>query len=239
MNLIQIRTQFRQLSGRYDLVNTDFSDNGADFFINEGVRFLDRLDETQKSWANNYQLMAIGDYLVSFPYCRAIKEIWASTTEARWQLEKKSLQDIIDGYGTGLPSSLTSGVPLYYSPCITRYIPEDMDDATLATFASYIEIPTKIPGAYNAAVINVPTDTALTLIISGLFHSMELSDDTDSNYWTEVHPMLLYMTTMRYVELANRNIRESEEWTKSIRSEVEQLGMDLVEENIAEVSEID
>ena len=40
MNLLQIRTKFVQLSGRYDLVvdaaGGDYSDNGADFFINAG-----------------------------------------------------------------------------------------------------------------------------------------------------------------------------------------------------------
>ena len=101
MNLLQLRTKFRSLSGRFDLVNEDFTDNGADFFINEGRKYLDSLYETQKSWASCFRFLEIGKFSVSFPYCRAIKEVWAATTEARWQLEKTSLQDLTAGYLTG------------------------------------------------------------------------------------------------------------------------------------------
>ena len=41
MNLLEIRTKFRSISGRYDLVNSDYSDNGANFFIEEGRKWLD------------------------------------------------------------------------------------------------------------------------------------------------------------------------------------------------------
>lgn len=41
MNLIEIRELFRNTSGRYDLVNDDFSDNGADLFINDAIKWLD------------------------------------------------------------------------------------------------------------------------------------------------------------------------------------------------------
>ena len=66
MNLLQMRTKSRELSGRFDLVNSDFSDNGMDFFINEGRKFLDRLDETQKSWASCFRILTVGQFSVSF-----------------------------------------------------------------------------------------------------------------------------------------------------------------------------
>ena len=59
MNLLQIRTKFRDISGRFDLVNSDYSDNGADFYINEGRKFLDRLGEVQKSWASCFRFIGI------------------------------------------------------------------------------------------------------------------------------------------------------------------------------------
>ena len=43
MNLVQIRTTFTKLSGRLDLVDEYGNDNGADFFINGGIRLLNRL----------------------------------------------------------------------------------------------------------------------------------------------------------------------------------------------------
>ena len=239
MNLLQMRTKFRSLSGRFDLVNEDFSDNGADFFINEGRKFLDRLDETQKSWASVYRFIEINGSSAVFPYCRAIKEVWvANASDGRWQLEKKNLQDLIEGYLTGLPSSRTSGDPLYYSPCITRYIPEDADVTDLEAFIGYVENPTGNAHEYNAILLNAPTNEKLMADIRGLFYSMELVDDADKNYWSAVHPMLLYMASMRYIEVANRNTQGVKDWEASIFYDMKQLGMDLVEEEIAGVSQI-
>ena len=238
MNLLQIRTKFRDISGRFDLVNEDYSDNGADFYINEGRKFLDRLGETQKSWASCFRFIEIEGYVVHFPYCRAIKEVWAVSTSARWQLEKTNLQDLIAGYLTGLPSSRNTGTPLYYSPAITRYIPENETADSFESFVGWVDIPSGNAHEYNSVIINVPSSEKIALDIKGLFYSMELVNDTDENYWSAVHPLLLIMAAMRQLEIINRNTQGVNDWTNSIVSEMRQLEMDLVEELIAEVDQI-
>jgi len=240
MNLLQIRQKFRELSGLYDLVNEDGSDNGADFFINEGRKFLDRLDETQKSWASCFRFIEVGHFSTSFPYCRAIKEVWvADTTNSRWQLEKKDLQDLIAGYMADVPSERNEGTPLYYSPCITRYIPEDADITEIEAFVGYVDIPSGNAHEYNTIMLNVPVQYKTMVEIKGLFYSQELVNDEDKNYWSEVHPMLLIMAAMRQVEIANRNTQGVNDWTNAILMEMKQLGMDLVEELIAEVDQME
>ena len=236
MNLLQLRTLFRKLSGRFDLVNEDFSDNGADIFINEGRKFLDRSDETQKSWGNCYRFLEVGHYSISFPYCRAIKEVWADSSTARWQLEKERLQDLLANCMAGLPSSRTSGTVSRYSPCITRHIPEDADMTEIESFIGWVDVPAGNAHEFNSIMLNVPTDKRISLIISGLFYSMELVENEDENYWSAVHPMLLYMAAMRQVEIVNRNTQGVNDWTSSILTDMRQLGMDLVEEEIAEIS---
>ena len=236
MNLIGLRKQFRELSGRFDLVNDDYSDRGMDFFINEGRKYLDRLDETQKSWATRFAIIALGELYVTFPYCRAVKEVWAaSASEGRWQLEKKDLQDLVTGSLLSLPTEMISGTPLYYSPCITRSVPLNTVITSYQEFLGYVEVA---DSNYNAILINVPTDEALSLSIHGLFYSPELVADTDVNYWSEVHPMLLYMATMRQIEITNRSTQGVNDWTNSISVEMKQLGMDLVEEIVAEVDQM-
>lgn len=42
MDLEDIRDKFIELSGRDDLANDDGTDNGADYFINAGQKFLDK-----------------------------------------------------------------------------------------------------------------------------------------------------------------------------------------------------
>ena len=232
-----MRTKFRDLSGRYDLVSDDYSDNGADFFINEGRKFLDRLDETQKSWAVRLCPLLTNAIYVTFPYCRAIKEVWAaSPTNSRWQLEKKDLQDLMSGYLMTNPAEMESGTPLYYSPCITRSVPPGAIVETFESLMGYIEVANS---NYNAVLLSVPSSEDITLIINGLFYSSELLLDEDTNYWSEVHPMLLYMSTMRQIEITNRSTQGVTDWTNAILAEMKQLGMDLVEELISEVSQIE
>ena len=241
MNLLQIRTKFRELSGRFDLVNDDYSDNGADFFINEGRKFLDRLDETQKSWASAFRFIDIDEFSVHSFQCRAIKEVWAASITSRWQLEKKNLQDLIAGYLTSSSSERSTGTPYYYSPTITRYAPGDAtaDDIDFESFVEWVDIPSGNSQEYNAILLNTPVDEKLVIEIKGLFYSTELLLDTDVNYWSVTHPMLLCMAAMRQVEIINRNTQGVNDWTNVISSDMRSIGMDLVEELIAEVSQIE
>lgn len=239
MNFLQMRLKFRELSGRFDLVDSVGTDLGAGFFINEGRKFLDRLDETQKSWGTCFRFLEIGRYSVQFPYCRAVKEVWAATASARWQLEKKNIQDLISGYLLDSPDLRDSGEPLYYSPCITRAIPENQPVSSFESFLGWVDIPSGNAHESNAILINVPTSEKLTIMINGLFYSPELVNDTDENYWSVAHPMLLYMASMRQVEVVNRNTQGVKDWENSIAADMKTLGFDLVEEEIAEVSEME
>ena len=135
MNLLQVRTQFRSISGRHDLVDSHYSDNGADFYINAGQRHLDRRSKHQKSFASCFRFCEVGRMSVQFPYCRAVQEVWAATTSAKWQLEKRDLQDLLEGYFTTIPSGIDTGTTLYYAPTITRGVP-DMSKITLDTLSA-------------------------------------------------------------------------------------------------------
>lgn len=239
MNLLQMRTKFRQLSGRFDLVNEDFSDNGADFFINAGSKYLDRKNETPKSWASCFRFADIGAYSVSIPFCRAIKEVWAHTTSARWQLEKKTLQYLTDEYLSALPSERSVGTPLYYSPCIVRHVPEDAEAGEIEAFAGFTDVLAGEFLEYNAILLNVPVEEKTGLDVRGLYYSKELIADTDENYWSSQHPGLLYMAAMRQIEVVNRNREGVRDWNESIGEEMTDLGFDLIEELIAEIDQME
>lgn len=241
MNLLQLRQQLRSISGRFDLVNEDSSDNGANFFINSGQRHLDRLDTNQKSFGVCYRICEPNSYSVSFPYCRAVKEVWAATATAKWQLEKKNLADLIAGYFTTLPSGIDSGSPLYYAPTITRAVPEIsiVGADTFGDFSEYVDVISENHFAYNCVLIAPPTDENLLIEIKGLFYTGELVNDTDKSYWSEVHPDILIMAAMRHIEIINRNTQGVNDWTRSIMTEISNIGKDLVEEEIAEVTQIE
>src|SRR4030042_462884 len=235
MNLVQIREQFRNLSGRYDLVNDDLSDHGADFYINEGSKYLDRKVETTRSWATYPVIKQAGTWYIRFPYARAVKEVWMTTIGGRVQLVKKRLQDIQAEFYTKIPAEWTNGTPEYFSPTLTRMIPEDIGPATLATFATYIGVVPPITNDYNAIILSVPVDQEALFEIYGLFYSMLLELDADENFWSQVHPMLLIQSAIRqtYVVTGNNHLRDTYE--KSMSDELINISIDLVEQIIAEV----
>lgn len=237
MNLKAFRKFLVTQAGRYDLVNDDFSDNGIDSFIIAGSKYLDNLNETQKSWGVSYQNLAIDEISISLPYCRAIKEVWAiSSTEGRWEVEKKDFKDLMDEYLAALPSEMESGTIEYYSPCITRIIPSTTTLSSYQENLSYISVA---GNEYNGILFNVPTSEAISIMVSGLFYSNPLTSDTSSNYWTDEHPILLYMSTMRQIEIITGTTQGLKTWEASIATEMRLLGMNLIEEEIAKIDRME
>ena len=241
MSLLEVRKKFRDLSGRFELVNKDGSSNGADFYINAGQRYLNRKGTTQKSYASSFKFIQIDNYAASFPFCRAIKEVWAATTTAKWQLEKKDLADMIAGYFTTLPSDIDSGTAAYYSPAVTRTSPETYktDLASFEAYIGYVDIMSAEHFAYNTILIAPPTEEKLLIEVKGLFYDDQLTSDTDKSIWTEVHPDILVMAAIRMLEVYNRNTQGVNDWDSAIRESMHGIELDLVEEEIAEVTQIE
>jgi hypothetical protein len=243
MNLLELRQQFRLVSGQHGLVAADGTDNGANFYINAGQRHLDRMDTTQKSPAVAFRWLNIDFYAVSFQYCRAVKEVWISTITARWQLEKKPLQDMIATYFTTLPSGIDSGAPGYYAPMVTRASPEmfdaPADDADFEGFAGYIDVMSADHFAYNAVLIAPPANEKMMVEVKGLFYTYPLVGDEDESYWSVVHPDVLIMSTLRSIEIMNRNTQGVKDMDVAIAAATIGIGKDLVEEEIAEITQIE
>lgn len=241
MNLLQLRQQFRTTSGRFDLVNEDGSNIGANFYINAGQRHLDRLIEVQKSWGICYRFCNPNVYSIQFPYCRAIKEVWAATTTARWKLEKRDLQELISNYFNKLPSGIDSGTPLYYSPTITRTVPETskIPSSEFESFVGYVDVISANHYAYNSVLISPPPNEKIAVEVKGLFYTGELTLDEDKSYWSEVHPDILIMAAMRHLEIVNRNTQGVNDWSNAILTEISGIGKDFIEEEIADINQIE
>jgi hypothetical protein len=154
-------------------------------------------------------------------------------------LEKKSLQELLNDHLLSTPSERTTGEPAYYSPTLTRYIPEDLSAEDFESFIQWVEIPSGDAHEYNTILLSAPTDQKLLVEIKGLFYSNALIADEDKNYWSVNHPFLLYMAAMRYVEVSNRNTQGVNDWDRAIAKDATDIGMDLVEELIADATEME
>lgn len=241
MSLVALREQFIKESGRYDLVvdTTDWADNGADFYINAGQLFLDRLETTKKSYSRVFTEVTADDWYVLFQLCRAIKEVWISNSDGeKWQLTKKDFDVIRAAYAED-PADLDSGDPLYYAPIYIRRSPETSSTVTIDFFGSTEYTESNDHYEYNGLVFMPPVDETMTLEIHGLFYHPKLESDSDTNYWTEVHPMELVMAACRALEVMNRNSEGVKDWTAAIKAELFGLGLDLVEEESADADEME
>lgn len=243
MNLLQIRTEFVRRSGRYDLVvdAVSFVDNGANFYINAGQRFLDRLETVPKSWGRYFKSVATGVNYITFPYCRAIKECWAMTSTERKQLGKVDIDDLRNYYNEPV-ASLTQGEPAYYAPAVIRVIPESdrLAPGEFAGLTGYSDaLMFTAHYAYNGVVFYPPPDGTYVIEVWGLFYSPELSTDLQTSFWSDVHPEILLMAAMHQLEIMYRNTEGANDWLAAINLEVAGLGKDFVEENISDVDQME
>ena len=242
MNLLQIRTEFIRRSGRYDLVvdSTTWADNGANFYLNSGQRFLDRMDTLAKSTGRYFRQVAAGRNYVVFPYCRAITECWAMTTSERVKLRKIDIAELRTYYNTPV-SSLTTGQPLYYAPAVLRVIPES-DRLAIGEFEGIIDFSDVMFDQhyeYNGVIFYPPPDGTYVIETWGLFYSPELLNDTDESFWSVVHPEVLLMAAMYQLEVMYRNTEGANDWMRAIEMAVMGLGKDYVDEQIAETNQME
>jgi len=239
MTLLEIRKKFIELSGRYDLVSntSTWLDNGANFFINSGQNFLDRLVETPETKASVFLPLAVGTYSVMFQLrCRAILEVWANNTTTRVLLEKCTLKEMKEYYD-GLVSEITAGVPLYYCPANLRAL-ETTVKTSLGTFLNYTHTESDKKYNYRGLIIAPVVDESYVIEVIGNFYQNSLSDDTQENYWTLETPELLLKAALYQLEVFYRNSEGAKDWLNALQFEIAELDKDMIEELICDIDDM-
>lgn len=102
MNLLQIRTDFVQKNGRIDLVvdETDYADNGANFFIQAGQRLLDSILPHRKSMGRYHTAVNVNQSSVIIEKVRYIDSVYQKQSGSdRDYLDRKSYSWLIEEYG--------------------------------------------------------------------------------------------------------------------------------------------
>jgi hypothetical protein len=253
MNLGQIRAQFEVLSGRSDLVNADGSDNGADFHINAGLRYLDRLIDHPKMIARYFKGISSGTYIVTFEHCRSILEVWVAGTDTNGdrvrlpltKYEKSELQGVdelfFDTNYVKMPSDITGGWPKYYAPAQLRMAPDTtvQQGNQAEVIAGFLDVAGSGSETYNGIILMPPANDNYTIEVVGKFYSKELSSDTDLNFWSEVHPEVLLMAAQRSIEVFHRNTAGVQDWEGAIKLETITIDFDGVAEESADIDEME
>jgi hypothetical protein len=243
MNRLQVRQQFRTLSGRFDLVNADGTNNGADFFIDTGQKWLDRKIDHEKTVGRVFRVAPAGAYATTFQLSRSIEEVWAATADdGRWQLEKLAVQDFKDAY-SDMPGDIDAGAPGYYTPAFLRGVPETGSDTVasgdLDAYLGFADIMVGDNYDWNGIVWMPPCEEETLIEIWGKFYVEPLDAEDAQNYWSVNHPDILVMAGLRQVEVFNRNTQGRQDWERAIMDMLSDVDKDVVQEELAEVDNME
>lgn len=237
MTLAAVRRKFIEFTGRYDLVTDieSYLDNGANFFIQSGQKWLDRYADIFQSRAISFHTIAVGGWYVLIPNIRAIENVWFSNADGeKWQLEKVELATLKTEFGGDPADFANSCRSLIYAPTTLRVSPEVVGTITLDHFGTTIySDATKSHWGYQGLVFLPPTDSVITLEVHGLFYQPLLTLDASQNFWSEEQPFILVLAAARALEISYRNSAGVRDWEEAIASEVRGLEFDLVAQESA------
>ena len=229
MNLLEVRTQFVKITGRYDLVTdtSSWDNNGADFFLQAGQNMIEKLvGDLPESEGRLWKTLTSSEYYVNFQQrCRMIFEVWANDDSDRVELERKSWPELKELYPSAL-ADIDTGYPLYYCIAKLREIDATDKNATGVFFNSTLATSTNFRGI----VIMPPVDTSYDIEVYGKFLQPELSSDDIENFWTLTYPEILIRAAMYQMELSYRGRQAVGRLLESLMLEISEIDKDAVEE---------
>jgi hypothetical protein len=254
MDYMLIRKRFCELSGRYDLMNSDYSDNGADLYINAGQAALDRMQNTGKMRAKHVQSVAAGTIKVYSAGLRSVLDVWVgNSSEDMYHLKNaRTLQYLYELYGEEL-EDVDKGAPEWYIPALFRPYPDTITGATwTSSFEGISDLIFPASGAttpthytYDGIIIMPPPDETFYVSIYGLFYSPTLSATLSGatwtqtkSFWTEVHPQILLKAALKQLEMFYRNTEGVKDWDNALKEDTSGMDMDAAEEEAAGISQM-
>lgn len=246
MNKKELRTKFVQLSGRYDLMKDDYSDNGADFFLENGQKFIDGLlgatnDEEGPGMARFFKSLVTDDIGATFQNCRAIKRVWLTDSTGQVELNKKTITWMKENIYTKPFSDITVGVPQYYSPAMLRMSPDasNLSASDIDAIDDYFDIVLTNQHRYRGVLIGPPCNGSYTLEVQGLFYTAWPSEETGETFWMYNHPDILIQAGIYKLETFMRNTEGMNDMLLALQMEVDNIDKDIVEEQIAKMNQIE
>ena len=163
--------------------------------------------------------------------------MWISNADGRTQLEKLSLEEF-RGLYSDPPNEITQGDTLYWVPISLRTYPDDSHVIIDNLYGSELTDLATQDYEYMGVIIAPPPDKASLLEVFGLFRSPTLSNDSDENYWSVMHPDILILAALYHLEVSYRNSEGAKDWMNSLMLELQGVEKDWVEEDIAEVTQM-
>jgi hypothetical protein len=241
MDYSDVRKKFAELSGRWDLLTSTYEDAGADFFLNAGQKYLDRMMDTGKMNARYPVIMAAGTIVAKTVGLRSIREVWVVNVDGKTQLSPCSLQMLREYYSEE-SANVAQGCPAYYAPAILRPFPDTLASTTgmydVEDLLLYSGTAPAQHFNYNGIIVMPPPDSIYTLQIWGLFYSPTLSATLSGSvwtqvksFWTEVHPEILIEAAIYKLHSLYNNTTAAADYKTALFEDVTGMNHDAADED--------
>jgi len=241
MTRLEIVTNLVRLSGHNELVadaaSNDYTDNGANYFVNAGQRWLDRQFEYKKAKTWLYKSLATGEYLVTFSKARYVSQVWAALSDGtRRQLEHRTETQYRSTYSDSL--DVDSGAPLVWAPATVSLAPEhgedDAADFATAGLLDYANIQFGDSYLVDAITVGPPVEATTTIQVLARWYSMDLADNADVSFWSVNEPnMLIRAARMVMEQELHRNKDGADAFKEDLLLDLVKLYHALVAEEVA------
>lgn len=211
MTLVQLRTSFAELVTDWSLVtdypNADYTDAGADVFINRAQRWLNLV------FAGMADTLGVGDSDTTFTLSedavsfaatnlRVPQEVWAydpALPDDRIAVKHLDINGFLEKSGVD-PTAQDTGPPVYWS--------------TKAAAAETI-------------LIQPPADKDYTMVVIGRYMLADLSGESTENWWTTRYPDVLIKAAARDYALRLHNEKAASMWEAEVRKELAIINADM------------
>lgn len=218
MNLKEARQRFVEVTGRYDLIvdTVDWKDDGADYFINQGVRFLDR-ELALPGQAIADAVLETGQWILPVPNLRALYHVSRIENGKVIYLHGTSYDGLRCKYPYAEPfTTMNNAVPTHWALTDTRRL----------------TITKAITHSSKSVIILPPTNATINLVLEGLFLSPPLINDEDINWWLEFEEGLVIDAASYSLEVYFRNRQGQLDKLIDLREDLAKIDKDNVEQTI-------
>lgn len=229
-NLFGIRKKLVDLTGHFDLVTDahegDYSDRGANYFINAGQRWLERTMPRVNNPAWLIQSLAANANQITFNNARLIREVWLKSSEdvripidqvSYWEMRRREYNATYTPTEVNCYASVPIGVNQWQWG-------EDLgSDYSWLQQSQYW--PTR-----SILLWPAPAE-AVTVEVLAEWRSVDFVNDSDITSWSVEHPdMLIKAARMCMEEELHRNETGKAAFERTLIGEVQKVYHGLVAE---------
>lgn len=223
MTLRDIRIEFIKRCGRYDLVTTDnedeWGDNGANYYIQAGQRFLDRQGDWDTGRLGTFEgTLAEKQNEIELEGCWAVHSVYFRIKTWRHKL----WHPIQAVHSPQALKCVCPREPRYYiTPSLILPDIKGKTAQEIEKPASSLDYSVTQEATHGLRLHFTglpPRDVSYRVI--GHFHAPTLKVDEDKNYWSIYHPDILLKATMYELEIFYRNSEGAKDWLSALQQDL-------------------